>query len=158
MAKASGIRKTGLLAGQTPRQFSKLTESLPINMYPLESPDFADNIYPSPSDFAETVVQRKEAARKTLRPTSNEELHALSRELFPDGTHPWAATFSQFIEEHKAEPALRGETFERIAFVYYPRSNRGIWYRKIGDAYAVGLLDENELKILSEVATEAGRF
>jgi hypothetical protein len=127
-------------------------------MYPLESPDFADNIYPSLPDFAESLAQRKEAARKTLRPTSNEELHALGHQLFPDGTHPWATTFADFIEEHKAEPAFRGETFEGIGFVYYPRSNRGIWYRKITEAYAVGLLDENELKMLSEVATEAGRF
>jgi hypothetical protein len=110
------------------------------------------------TDFAEKLTHRKEAARQTLRPTSNEELHALGQQLFPGGTHPWAETFSQFVEEHKAEPALRGETFEGIAFVYYPRSNRGIWYRKIGEAYAVGLLDENELKMLSEVATEAGRF
>ena len=92
-----------------------------------------------------------------MRPASNEELLALGRQLFPDGSHPWATTFSEFIQEHKAEPALRGETCEGIAFVYYPRSNRGIWCRKIGDAYAVGLLDENELKILSEVASEAGR-
>jgi hypothetical protein len=123
----------------------------------LESTDFPDNIYPPPSDFAEKLTQRKEAARQTLRPTSNEELHALGQQLFPDGTHPWAATFSQFVEEHKAEPALRGETFEGIGFVYYPRSNRGIWYQTVGEAYAVGLLDENQLKILSEVATEAGR-
>jgi hypothetical protein len=72
-------------------------------MYDLELPDFADK-----------VAQRREAARKTLRPASNEELQALGRELFPDGTHPWATTFSQFVEDHKAESALRGETFEMI--------------------------------------------
>jgi hypothetical protein len=126
-------------------------------MDPLEPTNYADNIYPSPIDFAELSTQRKEAARQTLRPTSNEELLALCQQLFPDGTHPWAVTFSQFVEEHKAEPALRGETFERIGFVYYPRSNRGIWYQKMGEAYSVGLLGENELKILSEVTTEAGR-
>ena len=116
-------------------------------MYDLELPDFADK-----------VAQRREAARKTLRPASNEELQALGGELFPDGTHPWATTFSQFVEEHKAEPAVRGETFERIGFVYYPRSNRGIWYQRIGEAYAVGLLDKTALKVLSEIVSEAGNF
>ena len=115
---------------------------------------FPDNMF----SFAEKLIQRKEAARKTLRPTSNEELHTLGHELFPDGSHPWAATFSQFVEEHKAEPAFRGETFEGIGFVYYPRSNRGVWYEKIGEAYAVGLLDENELKLLAEIVSESGRF
>jgi hypothetical protein len=110
------------------------------------------------TSFAEKLVQRKEAARQTMRPTSNEELQALGHELFPDGTHPWAATFSQFVEEHKAEPAVRGETFEGAGFVYYPRSNRGIWYEKIGEAYAMGLLNKSALSILSEVATEAGHF
>ena len=115
-------------------------------MYDLELPDFADK-----------VAQRREAARKTLRPASNEELQALGGELFPDGTHPWAATFSQFVEEHKTEPAFRGEASEGIAFVYYPRSNRGIWWQRIGGAYAVGLLDATALKMLSEVMSEAGR-
>jgi hypothetical protein len=46
-------------------------------MYPLESPN-----------FAEKLSRRKEAALQTLRPTSTEELHALSHELFPDGTTP----------------------------------------------------------------------
>ena len=134
-------------------------------MPPSESPDFADDMFSSPpgfpdnmSSFAEKLAQRKEAARKTLRPASEAELHALGHELFPDGTHPWAATFSQFIEEHKAEPALRGETFEGIGFIYYPRSNRGIWYERIGKASAVGLLDQTELKLLAEIASETGRF
>jgi hypothetical protein len=116
------------------------------------------NMYPLEPDFAEKIAERKKAARQTIRPTSNEELLALGRELFPDGSHPWAETFSQFVEEHKAEPALRGETFEGIAFVYYPRSNRGIWYQRIGEATSVGLLDETDLKMLSEIVSEAGRF
>lgn len=71
-----------------------------------------------PSGFAEMLRQRKESARKTLRQTSCEELRALVRELFPDGSHPWAEPMSQFIEEHQAETAVRGETSDRIAFVY----------------------------------------
>jgi hypothetical protein len=59
---------------------------------------------------------------------------ALVGELFPDGAHPWAVSFSQFIEEHHAEPAVRGETSDGIAFVYYPRSNRGIWFEHTGKA------------------------
>lgn len=109
------------------------------------------------TNFAEKLVQRKEAARQTMRPTSNEELQALGHELFPDGTHPWAATFSQFVQEH-TESAVRGEASEGIGFVYYPHSNRGIWYEKIGEAYDIGLLDKSALSILSEVATETGQF
>src|SRR5260370_39962694 len=74
-----------------------------------------------PSSFAEVLTQREASARKTLRQISCDELRALVLELFPDKAHPWAAPFSQFIEEHSSEPAVRGETSDGYAFVYYPR-------------------------------------
>jgi hypothetical protein len=118
-----------------------------INMIPYE-----------PSGFAEKLTQRKESARQTLRETSCEELRALVVELFPDGAHPWAAAFSQFIEEHQAEPALRGETSDGYAFVYYPRSNRGVWYERTGKALGVGMIGPAALKVLSEIVSETGHF
>jgi hypothetical protein len=109
-----------------------------------------------PSILAEILTQRRESARKTLREASPEELRGLVHELFPDGTHPWATPFSQFIEEHSSERAVRGETSDGHAFVYYPRSNRGIWYEKIGSSFAVGLLGETSLKALSEIVSGTG--
>jgi hypothetical protein len=110
-----------------------------------------------PSGFAEKLVQRKESARQTLRKTSCEELRALVRELFPDGTHPWAVSFSRFIEEHHAEPAVRGETSDGFAFVYYPQPNRGIWYEYTGKTLAgVGLLGQTSLSVLSEITSGTG--
>jgi hypothetical protein len=114
-------------------------------MFPTES-----------SGFAEMLTQRKESARKTLRESSSEELRGLVHELFPDGTHPWAAPFSKFIEEHSSERAVRGETSDGYGFVYYPRPNRGIWYENTGSAFAVGLLGETSLKTLSEMVSGTG--
>jgi len=111
-----------------------------------------------PSGFAEMLIQRKESARKTLRSISCEELRALVRQLFPDGTHPWAVSFSHFIEEHSSEPAVRGETSDGYAFVYYPRSNRGIWYEYTGKAFAVGLLGPTSLNVLSEIVSQTGHI
>ena len=111
-----------------------------------------------PSGFAGMLIQRKESARKTLRQTSSEELRDLVRELFPDLSHPWAKSFSQFIEEHHAEPAVRGETSDGYAFIYYPRSNRGIWYEYTGKAFAVGLLGPTSLNVLSEIVSETGHI
>jgi hypothetical protein len=107
-----------------------------------------------PSGFAEKLNQRKESARRTLREASCEELRALVLELFPDGGHPWAVPFSQFIEEHSSERAVRGETSDGFAFVYYPQSNRGIWYEHTGKAIGVGLLGQTSLKALSEIVAE----
>ena len=80
-------------------------------------------------------------------------------ELFTDHTHPFAEAFSKFIDEHRSESAVRGETSDGIAFVYYPRSNRGMWYRSDGRTVeGVGLLGENSLKALSELCIVAGHF
>ena len=80
-----------------------------------------------PAGFAENLALRKESARHTLRVASKEELHALIAELFADSVHPFYEPFSRFIEEHHSETAVRGETSDGIAFVYYPRTNRGMW-------------------------------
>jgi hypothetical protein len=109
-----------------------------------------------PSSLAKEMDERKASARKTLRRASVEELRALALELFPGGEHPWAALFLRFIEEHSSEPAVRGETSDGYAFVYYPRSNRGIWYENSGNAFAVGLIGPTGLRSLSEIGAEHG--
>ncbi|MBV9491271.1 MAG: hypothetical protein JO069_16345 [Verrucomicrobia bacterium] len=113
--------------------------------------------YFEPTNSAELLARRKESARHTLRNASAEELHTLINELFPDETHPFAEAFSNFIDEHRSETAVRGETPDGIAFVYYPRSNRGMWCLRAGDTVeGVGLLGENDLKVVSELCALGG--
>ena len=123
-------------------------------MLPTESFGFS----PDPLSFADRLSQRKESARRTLREASAEELRALDAELFPDKTHPFAESFSRFIEEHRSERAVRGETSDGIAFVYYPGPNRGVWYqyKGKGDLVGVGLLGATSLKALSEITAQTG--
>jgi hypothetical protein len=109
-----------------------------------------------PSSFAETWAKRKESARNTLRDVSIEELHALVHELFPDGTHPFAETISHFVEEHRGERALRGETSDRISFIYYPQSDKGMWYQYTSTLPSVGVLGPIGLKTLKEIVAEKG--
>ena len=107
--------------------------------------------------FSEKLIRRRESVRRTLRKTSPEELCALVRKLAPKGTHPWAESFSKFIDEHQAELAVRGETSDGISFVYYPQSNRGIWYAyKEKRVVGVGLLGETNLKGLPQICSETG--
>ena len=97
---------------------------------------------------------------RTLRQASREELCALIAELFPDKTHPFAEPFSRFIEEHRSERAVRGETSDGIAFVYYPQSNRGVWYQYAGagNLVGVGLLGEKIFGLLSDTVAQRGGF
>jgi hypothetical protein len=50
------------------------------------------------------------------------------------------------------------KTTDGIAFVYYPQSNRGIWYEGTGKDLGVGILGPNELKALAEIVSETGHF
>jgi hypothetical protein len=127
-----------------------------MNMMPDETFGFT----PDPLSFSETLAQRKESAGRTLRQASAEELRTLIAELFPDKTHPFAEPFSRFIEAHQSERAVRGETSDGIAFVYYPQLNRGVWYQYAGagNLVGVGLIGETSLKALSEIVAQTGRF
>ena len=109
-----------------------------------------------PTSFADTLAQRKESARNSIRETSAAELHTLVTELYPDGAHPFVETFSKFIEEHHSERVFRGETSDGIGFVYYPKANNGIWYKYTGKLASVGRLGPNGLKALAEIMAERG--
>jgi hypothetical protein len=110
-----------------------------------------------PISFADKLAQRKESARRTIRETSAAEVHTLVTELYPDGTHPLAEVFSKFIEEHRSERVFRGEASEGAGFVYYPKSNNGIWYQYTGKLASVGRLGPGALKALAEIMAETGR-
>jgi hypothetical protein len=110
-----------------------------------------------PINFADVLSKRKESARNTLREASASEIRTLLTELYPDGNHPFVEIFSKFIEEHLSERIFRGETSDGIGFVYYPKSNNGIWYRYTGKLASVGRLGPNGLKALAEIMAETGR-
>ena len=127
----------------------------PANLGKLLSKPFATNktMNSEPINFAELLTQRKASAEKTLHEISEVELRAFIAKL-PDATHPWKESFTSFIDEHLSETALQGETSDGISFVYYPTSNRGIWYQYQNRLRGVGLLGETSLRVLSEIAQE----
>ena len=119
----------------------------------MNTRDYTNSL--QPFDFDKELVERRESVRHSLRQTSSQELHELVRTLFPDGTHPWAEEFSKFIEEHRAESPIRGETSDGFVFVYYPQSNRGVWYKYFDESLAVGLLWPSHLRLISEIMGES---
>ena len=110
-----------------------------------------------PINFADIIAQRKDSARNTIREASVAEIRTLVTELYPDENHPFVEIFSKFIDEHRSERIFRGQTSDGIGFVYYPKSNTGIWYRYVGKVASVGRLGPNGLKALAEIMAETGR-
>jgi len=110
-----------------------------------------------PINFSDILEKRKESARNTIHEASVDEIRTLVTELYPDGNHPFVEIFSKFIEEHRSERIFRGQTSDGIGFVYYPKSNTGIWYQYVGKVPGVGRLGPNGLKALAEIMAETGR-
>lgn len=119
------------------------------------------SMFSEPLSFSETLARRKESARNTLRSASPKELHALIAELLPpdETASPFAEAFTNFIDEHRSETAVLGETSDGVGFVYYPRADRGMWYKyDRGTLLGVGVISENSRKALAELCIVAGHF
>lgn len=105
-------------------------------------------------DFADILIQRRASAEQTIRYISEEELQEIREKLFPQVGHPWEPLFKEFVEEHRHERPLHGETSDGYSFIYYPRTNKGIWYQHAGSLVGVGPLGDRGLQTLSEIVDE----
>jgi len=100
---------------------------------------------------------RREAAAESLRSVAPEEIKQLINTIFTDRTtHPWFERFQTFVEGHNGETILRGEVPDGIGFVYYPKSNRGMWFKSGMTLEAVGLVSGRGLTVLGELAAVRG--
>jgi hypothetical protein len=94
-----------------------------------------------------------------VRPIKNKNSRAAKTSSVTRAQHahdPWAGKFLDLIAEHAAERAVRDNTSVQMEFVYYPQSNCGVWFQRLSENYAVGLLDDITIKALSEIAAEHG--
>jgi hypothetical protein len=104
-------------------------------------------------DMEEIRAHRREMAEKTMRSSSTAEARGLIDQIFDGRTsHPWYQTCVDFLSEHSAEAVLRGELPDHHAFIYFPKSNKGMWYKAEAALEAVGMLHGNGLKTLAEIA------
>jgi hypothetical protein len=108
---------------------------------------------PEPLDFSEVLAARRESAAATLRDASYEELKKLIADLL-DVTHPWAETATAFIEQNRAERAVRGETSDGVSFVYYPGPDRGLWFQTREGNRSIGMLSNKSRATLAAIVKE----
>ncbi len=103
--------------------------------------------------FEEIRAQRREMAAQTMRAASSAELQATVAQIFAGrASHPWYQTCMDFLAEHATERALRGELPENHAFIYFPKSNKGLWYKASPEFEAVGVISGPSLTTLGEIA------
>lgn len=107
--------------------------------------------------FEEIVAARRESAAHSIHPIATAELEKLMEKLFADDpTHPWQAPFNSFVNEHAASSAYTGQTSDGYGFVYYPRENKGIWFRYRGRLQGVGIIAEKGLAALGKILAGKG--
>lgn len=95
---------------------------------------------------------RREAAAKSLRPITTEELTVLGERLFPDIDHPWQELYDIAIAAPDAV-FLTGEVGDQIAFVFSPAKEQGFWFRT-KEPLGMGPIQTRGLRILAELVAE----
>lgn len=101
----------------------------------------------------EIRAHRREMAERTIRSSSPAEVQGLIDQIFAGRTsHPWFKTCTEFVAEHANELVVRGELPDGHAFIYFPKSNKGLWYKAASTLESVGIISGKNLSTLAEIA------
>ncbi|RPJ35189.1 MAG: hypothetical protein EHM17_03760 [Verrucomicrobiaceae bacterium] len=95
-----------------------------------------------------TMDNRRDAVRKTIRPATLEELKTLGAKRFPIVTDPWCERFNEFLKQHASEKFYRAETHEGAEIVYCRESDKGVWFLP---GSGMGIIQSKGLQMLAEV-------
>lgn len=98
-----------------------------------------------PDDTTET---RREAIRKTIKPSTLAELKEVGAKRFPIVTDPWCERYFQFLKNHPDDKFYQATSPEGAEILYCRDAEQGIWFLKDN---GMGILQPGGLKILREV-------
>lgn len=96
----------------------------------------------------QTLKDRTEAIRRSIRPATLEELRTLGIERFPSATDPWSESYRVFLDEHPKGDYYRAETNEGAEIVYCHDAGKGIWFLP---GRGMGILQPKGLKLMAEI-------
>jgi hypothetical protein len=95
-----------------------------------------------------TMENRREMVRKTIRPATYEELKTLADKRFPVATDPWCIRFNEFLQSHKTSKFHRAEIPGGAEIVYCRDSGKGVWF--LPDS-GMGIIQPKGLQVLAEI-------
>ena len=79
-------------------------------------------------DFENLNKERREAAAKSIRAISVEELKKLGNEIFHFADDPWRDAFFGFIAEHPECSFHHATTNDGVNVVYCRDKDKGMWF------------------------------
>lgn len=95
-----------------------------------------------------TMENRRVVVRKTIRPSTHEELKQLGAQQFPIATDPWCERFNAFLAEHRNGKFYLANTPEGAEIAYCRDADQGIWFLP---GKGMGVIQPKGLQMLSEI-------
>jgi chlorite dismutase len=108
-------------------------------------------------DFGEVQRQRKEAAEQTMKAVTAVQVAATLQKIFlNNSSHPWAQRSADFVEQHKTDTILSAELPDGYHVIFYPKVEKGLWYKLGARLEGVGMLQPPALEKLCGIARKKG--
>lgn len=102
-------------------------------------------------DWSDPMETRREMVRKTIRPTTADELKELCTQLFPVVTDPWAEKFNAFLNEHAHDSFYLADAPGGARIAYCKEAGKGIWFIP---GSGIGIIQPKGLLALAEIVGE----
>lgn len=96
----------------------------------------------------QTMENRRQMVKKTIRPATLDELKKLGEARFPIVTDPWCERYNTFLASHADAKFYRAEIHGDLEIIYCADSGKGVWF--LPDK-GMGIIQPNGLKMLAEV-------
>lgn len=103
---------------------------------------------PENLDYGSFIESNRKAVEKSIRPMTRDEVNSLMASFFPDTSHPWSASFREFVERNATDAFYHADALDHVQIVYCRAREKGVWF--IPNC-ALGILDGVPLKVMKEV-------
>lgn len=95
-----------------------------------------------------TMENRRQMVRKTIRPVTLEELKQLGEKRFPLATDPWCVRFNEFLTHNKSAKFYRAEAPGGAEIIYCRDAEKAVWFLP---GSGMGIVQPKGLEMLKEI-------
>ncbi len=100
-------------------------------------------------DWPDSAAEnRRQMVRKTIRPVTAAELHALGQSRFPVATDPWCERYHEFLHQHPSAKYYLAEIPDGAEIIYCQDTQQGIWFLP---GMGMGVIQPKGLQMIAEI-------
>lgn len=98
----------------------------------------------------QTLQNREQMVRETIRPVTAPELKKLGATRFPVENDPWRERYNAFLAENRDAKFYLAQTPEGAEIVYCSTAGRAIWFLA---GKGMGIVEPRGLDLLAEIVS-----